>query len=166
MVMSAGGRNNRRRSGLTNPYHISSILGTTTWWFWFGHPVAYQSLPHRTCIPIGDFGLVAGPFTNRYHAPDLGAHLPCCTFTKHYHRDGGPGIELSIVASRHGHAWPAASTKWLGGTGLCRVRMVRHSGEHSGRVRTVVVGVAKKIFFQSGRSASIFIPMVVKLVGQ
>jgi hypothetical protein len=29
-----------------------------------------------------------------------------------------------------------------------------------------VAGVAKKIFFQSGRSAYIFIPMVVKLVGQ
>ena len=33
-------------------------------------------------------------------------------------------------------------------------------------VVTRVVGIAKKIFFESGRSASIFIPMVVKLVGQ
>jgi hypothetical protein len=31
---------------------------------------------------------------------------------------------------------------------------------------TVVVGIEKKIFFESGRSAYIFIPMVVKLVGQ
>jgi hypothetical protein len=33
-------------------------------------------------------------------------------------------------------------------------------------VGTVVVGVTKKIFFESGRSACFFEPMVVKLVGQ
>jgi len=37
---------------------------------------------------------------------------------------------------------------------------------HSERVGTVAVGIAKKIFFESGRSAYKTTRMVVKLVGQ
>ena len=91
LVMVVRVRNNVRRSGLTNPYHISSILGTTTWCFWFGLVRHYQSLPHRTCISLGGFGLVAAPFTNTYHAADLGQGLPCITFTNDYHRGLGTG---------------------------------------------------------------------------
>ena len=44
------------------------------------------------------------PVTNPYHARDLGQGLPCCTFTNLYHRDGGLGIELSIVAGNQHQA--------------------------------------------------------------
>jgi hypothetical protein len=43
--------------------------------------------------------LVTVPFTIAYHPPDLGALLPCCTFTKHYHRGLGLHIDVSVVAS-------------------------------------------------------------------
>ena len=46
------------------------------------------------------------------------------------------------------HGWFAGLARW---PGLCRVRMVAHSGEHSRRVRTVVVGIRKKNLFQNGR---------------
>ena len=49
---------------------------------------------------------------------------------------------------------------------VIRVDNGAEPSEHSMWVRTVVVGIAKKIFFEPGRPASIFIPMVVKLVGQ
>ena len=89
MVMSAEGWNPAHQSEFTNPYRISRMPGTTTWWFWFGVVGHYQSLPCRTCVPLGAFGLVAGPFTNTYQPPDLGAHLPRDAFTNHYHRDEG-----------------------------------------------------------------------------
>ena len=47
--------------GLTNPYHNSSIRGTTHWLFWFGLDL----------------------ITNPYHAADLGAGPPSETFTNH-----------------------------------------------------------------------------------
>ena len=94
--MSAGGRNNVRRSGLTNPYQDLCSLSETGWWIWFGLARAYQSLPIRTCKQHGGFGLVTPPFTIAYQPADLGALLPCETFTNLYHRDGGLGIDLSV----------------------------------------------------------------------
>ena len=81
--------------------------------------------------------------------------VPLPTFTT---ATKGLHIDRSVVASI-GHR--------LGG--WARVITVDNSGgpsAHSERVTRWVVGVTKKIFFQSGRSASKFIPMVVKLVGQ
>jgi hypothetical protein len=86
-------------------------------------PVANVSLPLLTRIcarganRIGAFGLVgraitiayhglacAGgrrlvgldPVTNRYQSPDLALLPPRETFTNHYHRDGGLGIDVSV----------------------------------------------------------------------
>jgi len=81
-------RNRVRRSGFTNAYQNSSILGTTPWWFWFGLVRAYQSLPTRTYRSLGAFGLVTGPFTIAYQPPDLGPTLPRAYFTKHHRRGG------------------------------------------------------------------------------
>ena len=44
----------------------------------------------------GAFGLVAGLLTILYHEADLGLNLPCITFTNHYRRDQGLGIDLSV----------------------------------------------------------------------
>ena len=61
------------------------------------------SLPSLTKIlargakPIGGFGLVGPPFTNRYHRRDLSLNQPQEAFTNHYHRtegDGGQGDDL------------------------------------------------------------------------
>ena len=84
MVMIGRKRIRRGQREFTNCYHIPSIRGTTHWFVWFGHPVAYQSLPTRTYKQDGVFGLVGPPFTNTYHSPDLGADLPCVAFTKHH----------------------------------------------------------------------------------
>jgi hypothetical protein len=62
---------------------------------------------------IGAFGLVTPPFTIAYQSPNLGLGLPRETFTNLYHRDGGQGIELSIVA---GNQHQATGWRWL-----CRV---------------------------------------------
>jgi len=71
LVMSAEGRGFRRRSGFTIPYQDLRMPGTTHWCFWFGGPAPYQSLPTRTYILLGDFGLEAGGITNPYHAAIL-----------------------------------------------------------------------------------------------
>ena len=86
--MSAGPRDPAHRSGFTNPYHISRMPGTTHWRFWFGLVRHYHSLPTRTCRLLGAFGLEAAPFTNPYHAADLGPTRPREAFTNLYHRDG------------------------------------------------------------------------------
>ena len=44
----------------------------------------------------GAFGLVGGWLTILYHEADLGLNLPCITFTNHYRRDQGLGIDLSV----------------------------------------------------------------------
>ena len=44
----------------------------------------------------GAFGLVAGLLTILYHEADLGLNLPCGTFTNHYRRGQGLGIDLSV----------------------------------------------------------------------
>ena len=43
----------------------------------------------RGANAIGGFGLVGRAFTIAYQSPNLGAGLPCCTFTNHYHRGLG-----------------------------------------------------------------------------
>ena len=50
---------------------------------------------------IGGFGLVCGGFTIPYHVSILGQTLPQETFTKHYHRGDGLGIDLSVAGIRH-----------------------------------------------------------------
>ena len=79
------------------------------------------------------------PVTNPYHAAILGLPRPSETFTNLYHRDGGQGIELSIVASI-GHQV----------AGWHRVITVDNGAEpytHSRRVRTVVGRCRGGIFF-------------------
>ena len=120
----------RRRSGSTKHYHISSILGTTPWWFWFGLVGDYQSLPHRTCPQDGSFGLVRSPFTNPYQAADLGAGLPCVTFTNLYHRGQGLHIELSMVDTVAG--WHRVIAVDNSGEWRTHSEMGRH---HGGRHR-------------------------------
>ena len=66
--------------------------GVIHWWFWFGPVRHYHRLPIRTCKQHGGFGLVPRPFTNPYHAADLGQGLPCVTFTNPYHRGEGLGM--------------------------------------------------------------------------
>ena len=56
---------------------------------------AYQTLPdlvpgQRNPLVVLDWS------TNAYHVRDLGRNLPRDTFTNHYHRDGGLGIDLSV----------------------------------------------------------------------
>ena len=65
---------------------------------------AVLGLPIPTIFPassarrIGAFGLVWPGLTNPYHAADLALPLLCEAFTKHYHRDGGLHIDVSVVA--------------------------------------------------------------------
>jgi hypothetical protein len=64
------------------------------WCFWFGGPgdIAYHGL---ACA--GGRRLVGlDPVTNRYQSPDLALLPPRETFTNHYHRDGGLGIDVSV----------------------------------------------------------------------
>ena len=61
--------------------------------------------------------------TNPYHARDLGAHLPCCTFTNLYHRGLGLHIDRSVVAG-HQHQ----------GTGWARVIRVDNGGGPRGTI--------------------------------
>ena len=39
--------------------------------------------------------------TNAYHLPDLALALPYKTFTNHYHRGLGRGIDLSVAGRVH-----------------------------------------------------------------
>ena len=96
--------------------------------------------------------------TKVYQVADLSLSRPQATFTNLYHRVEGDGDQTRSIRQ----SWTVEQA----GPGLYTVRMVVHSGEHSRRVRTVVVGIEKKILKSSGRSACNFSPMVVKLVGQ
>ena len=93
--MTCSGGDPRRHPGLTNPYRISRMPGTTHWLIWFGPVRHYHRLPIRTRILLGAFGRVRPPFTNTYHSPDLGAGLPRETFTNDYHRDEGTEYRLT-----------------------------------------------------------------------
>ena len=56
---------------------------------------AYQRLPYLT--PRQRNPLVFLDWsTNAYQSADLGRNLPRDTFTNHYHRDRGLGIDLSV----------------------------------------------------------------------
>ena len=72
------------------------------------------SLPSLTKIlargakPIGGFGLVGPPFTNRYHRRDLSLNQPQEAFTNHYHRTGGEGGQESDLAAS------GRVVRWLG----------------------------------------------------
>jgi len=108
--------------------------------------------------------LVAWCLTNAYQSSDLGAGLPSETFTNLYHRDGGLGIDLSVGGDVR---WCGSRVR--GGQGYIQLewwRTVENTRCGSERWHTGLVGIAKKKSFSSGRSASKFIPMVVKLVGQ
>ena len=56
-------------------------------------PTKFLARPARS---LGAFGLVGGLLTILYHEADLGLNLPCITFTNHYRRDQGLGIDLSV----------------------------------------------------------------------
>ena len=56
---------------------------------------AYQSLPYLTPPLLNDL-VILDWSTKVYQPPDLGRDLPCATFTNHYHRDGGLGIDVSV----------------------------------------------------------------------
>ena len=69
----------------------------------------------------------------------------------------GQGIDVSVAGIRHQVAG------WHKVIAVDNVENGRHTQKWAGTMR---VGIAKKIFSESGRSASKFTPMVVKLVGQ
>ena len=51
----------------------------------------------RDAKPIGRFGMVARPLTIAYHRINLALLLSSETFTNHYHRGLGQGIDVSVV---------------------------------------------------------------------
>ena len=67
-----------------------------------GEPAADLSLPFptgslaRPAKTLGGFGLVTGGITIPYHVSILGRIRPCGTFTNHYRRGQGLGIDLSV----------------------------------------------------------------------
>ena len=93
----------------------------------------------RGAKPIGAFGMVTPPITIAYHSFDLALRLPCVTFTNHYHRDGGPGIEPNVPSRVGQYRW----RWWLGGQGIQRGTAWRTVGTLR-KGHTVVVGVEKK----------------------
>ena len=100
--------------------------------------------------PLGDFGLVY----QLLPLCDLGRIRPQDTFTNHYHREQGLGIDVSVAGRQHQVA------------GWCRVIAV-DNGRHSQKaIDTMVVGIEKIFQIQKGRSVSILKPMVADLVGQ
>ena len=62
----------------------------------------------RGAKPPGGFGMVVPQFTTTYHSFDLSLGRPLASFTNHYHREQGLGIDLStdvsVVASVAGWA--------------------------------------------------------------
>ena len=66
----------------TNPYRILCPLSRSHWLIWYG----------------------AGDITIAYHVSDLALLLSSETFTNHYHRGGGQGIDLSVGDSVAGWA--------------------------------------------------------------
>ena len=104
----------------------------------------WNTLPNLTSIsardanPIGGFGLVVPGFTNTYHTPDLALTHGCMTFTNHYHRGLGQGIDVSVVGERG----------WVAQCGVCYVGLewwhtIRSGTHHMGRYRKDFL----KIFF-------------------
>ena len=67
-----------------------------------GDPAADLSVPFptkflaRPAKSLGAFGLVTGGITIPYHVSILGRTLPRVTFTNHYRRGQGLGIDLSV----------------------------------------------------------------------
>ena len=59
-------------------------------------PTRFLASPAKT---LGGFGLVWRVITIPYHRSDLAWILPCITFTNHYHREGGQGIDLAVGGS-------------------------------------------------------------------
>jgi len=104
-----------------------------------------------------------------YHSSILGQILPRETFTNHYHRDLGQGIDVSVdQTDRMGHTVKGG---WVvqGYNCIEQWHTVAHTGEPYGIVRRLQTrwSVSKRFFFfQKGRSACILNPMVVKLVWQ
>jgi len=162
--MSAGHQDNVRRSGLTNPYQDPRSLSGSHWCIWFGPPVAYQPLPYLTQARHDALAVLvwsAGPLPIVTNLPIWletcrGRPLPIITTAVK-----GLGMTEHIASGIQHQA-----TGWCW---LCRVIRVdnvenrTHTQKGSERWRSVS---RRKIFFESGRSASIFTPMVVKLVGQ
>ena len=64
----------------------------TKYTMWRGGSDAYQSLPYLTPPLLNDL-VILDWSTKVYHSRDLSRDLPCATFTNHYHRDGGLGID-------------------------------------------------------------------------
>ena len=57
-------------------------------------PTKFLARPAKT---LGGFGLVSGGITNAYHEADMGLNRPCITFTNHYRRGQGLGIDQSAA---------------------------------------------------------------------
>ena len=57
---------------------------------------AYQMLP-ESLLAVRNPLVILDWSTNTYHLPDLALLLPCVTFTNHYHRGEGQGIDVSVV---------------------------------------------------------------------
>jgi len=104
----------------------------------FPLPILTGSYAHGA-KPIGAFGMVARPLTIAYHLINLALRLPCVTFTNHYHRDGGQGIEPNVPFRVGQYRW----RWWLGGQGIQRGTAWRTVGTLR-KGHTVVVGVEKK----------------------
>ena len=113
----------------------------------------YHSLPYLTPPLLNPLVFLVWS-TNCYQPPDLSVDLPCATFTNHYHREQGLGIDVSVAGIQHQVA------------GWCRVITV-DNGRHSQKaIDTMVVGIRKIFQIQKGRSVSRLKPMVADLVGQ
>jgi hypothetical protein len=98
---------------------------------------AYQTLPYFSQAwhkPV----VVLVWSTNCYHSRNLGQTLPQETFTNHYHRGEGQGIDLSVGVVFAGMAG------WLL---LCRVITVENRG-HTQTVLNGRQGVAKNFFIR------------------
>ena len=80
---------------------------------------------------IGGFGMVWPVFTIAYHVADLALNLPYKTFTNHYHRGLGRGIDVSVVGSMVGWA------------SVVRVIAVDNGHTPSEVAHTIAVGIEK-----------------------
>ena len=67
-------------------------------------PTRFLASPAKT---LGGFGLVGGGITIPYHMINLGQTLPRDTFTNHYHRGLGRGIDLGVEGSVV--VWPSVA---------------------------------------------------------